>query len=294
VALAVALLAATAACGGGGGSAPSGSSAAASSFTARLTIVIPPAASASVQSVAGRRHAEYVSPSTVTVVVTGLYGSASPGPGEAVNVGPNSANCTTDTSGNRTCTVSVAVQQGATALDVAALDANGNLLAHAVVTLPAISNPIVDITVTLGGDPAHVTLLLVGGEFPVGVPGTRTLEVTAEDADGNAIGLPGAYDVPVALTASNASITIVPTLVIDPGDSAMVTYDGIAPNSSITASVGGKLSTVAVVNAVGTGPPVLTLPTPTPLPTATPLPTMTPSPGPSTGTAIIIINGRKR
>jgi hypothetical protein len=282
----VALVVLAAACSGGGGSGPAGGSSAASGArTARFTIVIPAPASAASEV---RRRPTYISPSTVTLVVTAIYGTASPAPGEAVDVSPGSSACVAGSGGARSCTVSVAVQTGATELDVAALDANKHLLAHALVTLPAVSAPVIDITITLGGDPASVVLAIEGGEFAQGYAGTKTLDITALDADGNTIGLPGAFDLPISLTVSDGAISVSPATIVDPGQTATITYDGSpGANSVITASVvaqTGIVTTTTAVQVVGTGSPP---------PTATPGTTPTPTPLPQVS-AIIIINGLPR
>ncbi len=227
-----------------------------------------------------------MSPSTDTLVVTAIYGTASPAPGEAIDVSPGSNACVAGSGGARSCTVSVAVQTGATELDVAALDGNKHLLSHVLVTLPAVSAPIIDITVTLGGDPASVVLAIEGGEFAQGYAGSKTLDVTALDADGNTIGLPGAFDLPILLTVSDGAISVSPGTIVDPGQTATVTYDGSpGANSVITASVVGQTGTIATTTAVqvvGTGSPP---PTATPGTTPTPLPQVS---------AIIIINEKPR
>ena len=269
--LGIAFVAVSAACsaGGGGSSSGTGSGTASGPRTALLSIVIPAAGAGTLSRV---RHPAYISPATQTLAIAAIYGTASPGPAEDVDVSAGSHACVAGAGGTRTCNVSVAVQTGATAFDVRAEDGGGKLLAHALVTLPDVSSPVVDISITLGGDPASVILAIVGGEFQAGVSGNRTLDVTAEDADDNVIGLPGAFDIPISLTASDASVSVSPAQIIDPGDTAVLFYDGNpTAQTVITASVSGAISTTAVVRVVGTGPP----PTPGPTPTGSPNPTVT-------------------
>jgi hypothetical protein len=297
------LLATSVACSGGGSSsASSTANPSGVARTARLSVVIPAATAQPASAFASlRRRPDYVSPATQTIVVTALYGAAPPGAGEPVDVSPGSPNCTPSSGGTRTCNVSVAVLSGATALDVAARDAGNALLSHALVNIGGITGLIIDITVTLGGDARSTVLTLVDGEFEPGLISTRTLDVTALDADGNTIVLPGAFDVPVLLTASDGSISISPQMLFDPGDTATLTYNGNpTADTVVTASVGGTISTTGVVRVVGSGPPATPVPPPSQLPTSSPTPQPvgtpivgpSPSPTPATGIGIIIINGK--
>jgi len=268
-------------CGGGGGGASIStlSSDRSNSLTAVMSMLIPPAGVTTLS----KRSAKFISPSTQSVAVSGIYGSTSGILPFIVDVSPSSPNCAPITGGGRLCTVSVQVLRGVTGLQITAYDlpqGQGNALAQATVDVPATNADVVNVSVTLLGVVRSLQLKLSGGSFVPGQGGTKTLMVLALDADGNAITGPGGYANSINLLTSDASVTIIPNVVTDPSQVVIAIYNGAANASTgIGATMQGSAPVSALaITAVGNGTPA-------------PLPSVTPNPG---STAIVVIKGARR
>jgi hypothetical protein len=255
-----------AACGGGGGNASSVPAAPqAGTYDARFQIFVPSATQPSSRA----RSPRYLSPSTRSLAIDVAYVSGAPATTIA-NVAPGFPGCTTTTQGT-TCDVEVAVNVGAQRFTVRAYDAangSGALLGTTTLAVPAAApgQSVVDVDITLDGVVRTVTLALSGGAFTPGLAATRTLTVTASDADGNAIVAPGNYTPPIALTTSDSDVTLSTTTVTSPSTVVTATYDGAATARTTVSAILGTTTTSAPVTLplVGGG---ATTPTPAPSPT---------------------------
>lgn len=268
-----------AACGGGdGGTTSVPPSPPRTGYDARFTITVPNASTAS-----AKRLPRYLSAATRSLAIDVSYASGTPTTTVA-NVTPGAGGCTTGTSGT-TCAVDVTVQSGAQQFAVRAYDgrdATGNLLGTTVLAAPASSGaPVVDVDVTLDGVVHAIALSLQGGPFTAGTPGTRTLLVTASDADGNTIVAPGNFSPAIVLSASDAAVRLSATTVNTPATVVTATYDGTPSAHTTLVATAGSASTIgATLTAVGASTPA---PSPSPSPTAAPTaaPTGAPVPSPS-------------
>ena len=270
-----------AACGGGGGGTTSvPPSPPRAGYDARFTVTVPNATAAS-----AKRLPRYLSAATRSLAIDVSYASATPTTTVA-NVTPGAAGCTAGTSGT-TCAVDVTVQPGAQQFAVRAYDgrdATGNLLGTTVLAAPASSGaPVVDVDVTLDGVVHAIVLTLQGGPFTAGTPGTRTLLVTASDADGNTIVAPGNFSPAIVLSASDAAVRLSATTVSSPATVVTATYDGTPGAHTTLVAVAGSASTIGTtLTAVGTStPPPSPSPSPTVAPTAVPTGAPVPSPSPT-------------
>lgn len=254
--------------GGGGGSSSVPAAPQRSSYDARFTVTIPaPSVSSS------KRAPRYLSPSTRSLAIGVSYPSAAASTTVA-NLTPGSPGCTSAAAGT-TCTIDVTVQNGAQQFVVRAYDAvnaGGNLLGTTALAVPAGTGaPVVDVTVTLDGVVHAIVLALQGGPFTPGAAGTRTLLVTASDADGGTIVAPGNFSPPIVLSASDGAVRLSPSVVTSPGTTVTATYDGTpAAHTTLAATAGTSVG--ATLTAVGT---------PTPAPTAAPTTAPVPSPSPT-------------
>ena len=282
-------LSALVACGGGGGgvTSPAGSPRS-SSFDARFRITIPVASSSG-----HARAPRFLSPAMRSIAVDVVYGGTStPTSTVVADLAQGAPGCDV-VPGGVSCAVDVSVFTGATALVVRAFAAPGGqgaLLGRASLLVPtAVAGSIVDVSLTLNGVVAGITLSIAGGSFAPGQPGSRPIVLTALDAGGNVIVAPGGYDTPIVLTSSDSAVTLSsapgqPTsgsiTIPGPTSTLTATYNG-APTARtvLTATTGsGSASATATVSivVVGTGTPGPPTPTATPAATATPVPTATP------------------
>jgi hypothetical protein len=222
----------------------------------------------------------FVSPSIQSFAVVGIYGSASPGIPYIVNTTPSSPGCGA-TEGGLVCNISVQILRGATALSITAFDGlngQGTALAQSTVTIAQTNADVINLSVTLNAFVSRLTMVLAGGAFTPGIPGSKVLQVNAFDYDGNFITLPGNYSAPVALVPSDPAISVFPNFVTAPGETVIATYDGTeGATTSITGFFTQNTSVIVVVRGVGTLPP----------PSPGPIPSVTPNPG---ATTIVIIH----
>jgi len=273
IALAAALLAA---CGGGGGTGsniPQGSGAAAppaSAAAVTFTIVIPARAA----STAANRRALYVSPSTVSVVVTLTEQNGTPvtlAQPYAVTVSGISACHLAPRSVARSaqaarkplterqpCTFSIPEPVGVDTFSVSTYDAaqtsatpatlTGKLLSTGSVATTVVANAANTVTLTLGGVVAGFTLLLGDANPSTGSTQTISLVVEAKDADGNFIFGEGNYATPITLANSDLSgaTTLSATTLTHPGN-VTVTYTGAPTRATFAASATGATSATATL-----------------------------------------------
>lgn len=202
---------------GGGAASPSGPSGA---VTDTLTITVPRASTS-----ARARSPKYVSPASQSAEVDVVYGS-SVTVGATVDFVAGNGACVSTASGLQ-CTLGVLVQPSATDFIVKLYDQlgeQGNLLSTATVPVPPSPNGTpVNVPVTLNGVVEQIGLAVTGGAFASGAAGTRTLVVTAMDADGNPI--VGTLDQPIALASQNPAIALSATSLTGSG-SVTLTYNG--------------------------------------------------------------------
>jgi hypothetical protein len=272
-----------AACGGGGGgSATAIPGQHAASYAASFTVSIP-LASAS----ARQRRPAYLSPATRSLAIAVDYAGGASATTIA-DLSITSPDCTASTS-TLTCTVAVAVSDGAQTFVVRAYDGadgNGSLLGVTTLAVPPANGAAtVAVTLVLDGVVQSVDLALQGGTLAAGVAGTRTVIVTARDAAGAIIVAPGNYAVPIAITSSVTALNVSPTSIAAPGGVLTAVYDGTNGAAPIITATSGTVS--AALN-VFTG--TLTTPSPAPAPTST-ASAAVPSPGP-TATLVFTIGAR--
>jgi len=252
-ALGIAALAASfAACGGGGGGGASPSApAAGAAVTDQLTITVPRASSSSVRS------PRYVSPASQSAEVDVVYGSTTT-VGAAVDLTAANGACATTAAGLQ-CTIGVLVQPSATSFVVKLYDQlaeQGNLLSTATVPVPPSPNGVpVTVPLTLAGVVKQIALTVPAGAFSAGVAATRSLVVTALDADGNPI--PGTFDQPITLTSNNTAIALSASTLTASG-SVTLTYNGSGnPNVQLNATdPDGGTTSLLLALGVATPTPV--------------------------------------
>lgn len=247
---------------GGGGAALAQPSAAPAAFTAHFTFTIAPKQT----SARGRRPA-YISSASQSLAINVLYGTTT-APGALINLTTNQGGVCTIAGGAETCTVSVVAQPGATQFVLTFYDQPnglGNALSTDTVAVPPVTNGVANITATLQGIVANISLA-VAGSLTAGTAGTATLALTAKDAAGNVI-TSGPFSEPIQLVATGSSISLSSTSVTDPAAPITISYNG---GSTAGAGIIAKTSSVTFAFAPFGGP------APTPPPTATPTPAATP------------------
>ncbi len=246
-----ALLAAAlfAGCGGGGSgsSAPPVSQVAAATqqrSPVQVTVVIPRAASAAA------RDPQYVSPSTQSMSISATASGSSPV--------TSTANCPPPATA---CSATVLAPVGTDAFTVnlySQTNAAGSVLSTGTTSYTVVAGVTNNVAITLGGQIATLSVTLSQSTFAAGTPATATVAVTALDAGGNAIALPGNYASPVTLVDSDTSgaTTLSTTSLAAPGATATLSYNG--SNGLAGSTVAVTASASGATNGVGTlsiGPP---------------------------------------
>jgi virginiamycin B lyase len=135
------------------------------------------------------RRPSFISPSTKSISFAYKIGTTTY-PAQAFDVTPQSPGCTTDTSGNTTCTLSFGAFSGDATYTVTAYDstgAMGNVLAAATGSLTIVAGQDNTIGITLDGAPTRFALNLAQSTVTKGTPSDIPLTVSAYDSDGNLI-----------------------------------------------------------------------------------------------------------
>ena len=252
-----------AACSGGGiverqAVVPAGASK--SNGTVALSVKIPAKVAPS-----NVRRAQYVSPSTKSLALT-ISHSGTPVLQEAVglNVASNPTNCTTS-AGATTCTLTFSLAPGSYLGTIATYDgaivggaATGNLLSQgqslAVAVLGGQTN---DLTLTLDGVPASITIVPASGSLITGTQGAgfyvppsspQALLLNALDIDGNTIVGPGSPTFTAQVSPSAGYTIAQPTLstpnqitlaATGSGGSATIAVTAAPPNGGFSCSLSG-------------------------------------------------------
>jgi hypothetical protein len=193
-----------------------------------------------------RHHPAFVSPSTKSLSVT-VNGASHT---FDVAVPP----CTALTGGGLSCTFHLEAPLGHDTFAVALYDA-----ANATGTFLGSGSQTLD--VTSGGFGPSITIVPVTGAIALHLASssltprtvkTTTMTLDELDPDGNKIS--GAYPNPIALSSSNAAVTLSPSQVTASGQSVNVTYSGstmMYGGASISASTSGA-ATVSSAFAIAT------------------------------------------
>jgi streptogramin lyase len=228
--------------------------------TASFTIRIPHASGS-------LRKPAFVSPNTnsLRLSLTSVNGSApNPAvPDVVVPLTPSSPGCS-DGSGYTTCSASVAAVIGSddyTLTLYASADGSGSSLATATVNANVVQGVATNVSVTFGGVPATIVLsksLITAGDD--GLTHTATFTVSALDASGATILLPGNYSSPIALAISgdpNGALSLSTNSVAEPGAASgsttvTLTYNSTKPltEGTITASSAGANAALHVIPIV--------------------------------------------
>jgi hypothetical protein len=275
-ALAAGLLAA---CGGGGGTsvpnAPGSAAPSARKAAVTFTIELPDPEAAS----SAKRSPRYVSPATLSAVVTLTQYNGAPvaGPPYAVNIGSlnGCSNVAPEAILTKavpwplgqmpratTCSFSIPALVGTDTFAVALYDAAqtsatpatlaGNVLSLGTsAPIAVVENTANVVPITLIGVIAYLQLTISPADVAPGSNTTLTLLVSAQDADHKGIRLPGAYAAPIVLTSNQPVYTIAPASLMFPGDTATTTYPGsnelVSCNpTSFTATSGSVATTTAL------------------------------------------------
>jgi hypothetical protein len=239
---------------------PQPSSTAHSGGNAVFVIKIPKAKSQK----SGRMHfagqrsvrTQYVSQSTQSISI-----AANGGVPFIADLTPNSPGCVPPTQNTPlTCTISAPEPVGADTFSFTTYDqtgATGNALSSATVTATIVAGQANDVSVTLNGIVASISLSLVPANPPLGTPAEVGLTVDAMDADGNIITSPGSYvdasgnAVTITLSDSDSKhTTLSQATVASPSASVTVDYDGGALTSALFTATTGEISTTGSQDAV--------------------------------------------
>ena len=254
IVLAIAMMASLTACGGGGGSGgpapvPQSQQRAAGS----VSVLIP-----GLGGSATVRRAEAVVSQTAGIIVTITPDTGSPTVAGA-SLASGAPNCTANPSGGgRTCSVQFDAPSGHVVVGIATYDQaptgatpNGKLLATGKTDATIVAGANNPIAITLIGVAASLKLALTPNTIPLGVAGTAKLSVSASDADGNLIVLPGGYGNPITISATDAAsaLSFSPNPLNGPGD-VTVTYSGAAVGAYGTISAAASGVPASAVNAV--------------------------------------------
>jgi hypothetical protein len=250
------------ACGGGGngnsvleGAGPAASSAPRADVT--FTLVLPTRETAETAN----RGPRYVSPSTLSAVVTltALNGTPVPSPQPyAVSI-DYTIGCSVPSSVRRSpqtqlpptkvCSFSLPATVGVDTFEVDTYDAAqssstptslaGNLLSTGTTTTTVLANTANTTTVTLDGVIATLSLSLANRSYPSST--SQTLFVVAKDADGNTIVGPGNYTTPITLAATyrayhSGRIVFSMNSVTSPSTVVTISYTNACGEANFTAS----------------------------------------------------------
>jgi YVTN family beta-propeller protein len=263
------------ACGGGGTSgpvpnAPNTSVSGAARAAVTFTLLIPPP-----MSPAADRRALYVSPATVSVVVTltaqngTLLTPAQPYALSVANLSgchraptaiaraPQAARKPRSVAPQR-CIFSIPAPVGLDTFTISTYDAAqasaapatlaGHLLSTATTSTTVVANAANSVSLTLGGVVASLTLGLADASPIEGVVQTISLLVDALDADGHLIIGAGSYANPVTLANTDASgATTLSTTTITQFGTVTVAYTGAPASATFTASASGVTPVTATL-----------------------------------------------
>jgi N-acetylneuraminic acid mutarotase len=295
IVLATALLSA---CGGGGNSTvgaigssiphgPGAGTPSAKMAAVTFTIVVPARAA----STAANRRMLYVSPSTVSVVVTLSTQNGTPvTPAQPYavtvsgitgchrNVGSVARSAQADRkplAPVQGCRFSIPAPVGVDTFSVSTYDApqtsptpatlTGNLLSTGSVATTVVENAANTVTLTLGGVIASLMLSLnIPNPFE-GAPQTISLIIHARDASGNFIFGAGNFAAPITLTNNDLSgaTTLSTTTVNSSAANVTITYTGAPASATFTASAPGVPPATATLLSQGPGAWATLAPMPT-------------------------------
>jgi hypothetical protein len=250
---------------------------AAPTTSARFTITVPVAEGMSSSS----RKAAYVSPSTLSVVITLVSVNGSAYTGTPASVATNVA-CTTPPS----CvyTVTAPAVPGSDVFTVATYDAaqmstaptapTGSLLSEAMtmVTVTAGTANVVTTPLVLGGVVNSVAISVGPTTLPAGTAATVPVTVAAFDANHNQIvGMANyisAADTALAITLANSDSSgltaLSTTSVTSPATAVALTYTGGLPQTAtLSATITGSVNNTTLPGGITPSSVAITIPTPT-------------------------------
>jgi hypothetical protein len=251
-----------AACTGGGGSAgqqtPVITSASKGTGTIALSIKIPAKKTAS----SNVHHRQYVSPATQSLALT-ITQSGATVLQEAVSLATSNPNCT-NSAGATTCTLSFPLAPGSYLGTVSTYDgavvagaASGHLLSQGQsLSITVVGGQTNDLTLTLDGVPASITIAPASGSQITGTQGSgfsvpfsaQPLLINALDADGNTIVGPGTPTFTAQVSPSTGFTLTQPTsgtpnqitlAATGSGGTATVSVAAAPPNSGFSCSSSG-------------------------------------------------------
>jgi hypothetical protein len=194
-----------------------------------------------------RIRPQYLSASTASASIAVNGGSPT-----IANLTAGSPGCVAVANGTE-CTIFLAVPLGKDTFSISTFDsanATGNELSTGSVTQTILAGQENTVNVTLDGIVSKIVLALQSfnpqSPPPEGSKASFGVTVMAEDADGNTIVGPGAYDNPIALTDTDPSGTtsLSTATVSDPATSVTLTYSGgplssAGENALVTAASSG-------------------------------------------------------
>jgi hypothetical protein len=215
-----------AACSGGGGSAGQQPPVIAATSKSKGVVAVSikiPARSAAASS---RRRPQYVSVSTESLALT-ISQSGTPVLQEAVSLTPSNPNCTAS-AGATTCALTFPLAPGSYLGTVSTYDgavvaggATGHLLSQGQsLAVTVVGGQTNDLTLTLDGVPASISIVPAAGSTITGTQGTgfsvpssaQSLLVNALDADGNTIVGPGTPTFTAQVSPSTGYTLTQPTI----------------------------------------------------------------------------------
>jgi len=252
----VVVLATVVGCGGSGTgmttSAPAATSA--TSFVGGAAILTIP--NIATGTSARARHAQFVSPSAVSVGIainggTALY----------ANVASGSPLCTAGPT-SRTCSIPLSAPVGNDTFAASLYDApngSGTLLGSGSGMQTVVFGTPFNVIVSLSPVPATGTGVVTyasGTSFILGTAGTATVTFTVSDPDGNVIptSSPVPYSPALSLTSSDPNITVSPTSWSGPPQAITLAYNGaasVASTVTISLSAGSTAVAKAIANVSG-------------------------------------------
>lgn len=163
---------------------------------------------------AASRKPAYISASTQSIGFSYVPFNAPPPAAQSANVTPGSPGCSSDASGNTTCTLSFAAAPGQVTFFVTAYDGangSGNVLGVATSGTTIVAGQENQLSVTLDGVPARFSVSLQQSSVPAGVPADIPAAISAYDSGGNLIVnsplLSDAYGNPLDATLSTDDST---------------------------------------------------------------------------------------
>jgi hypothetical protein len=240
---------------GGGGSAPVAQPVAtptqAPSNGAKTTVTLVIAPPHAAQASHAKRRPKYVSPSTLggAFYVWPSGGTQPSSPTAVADLSSTSTNCTANSDGSRSCTVSLSASGGNDTIKAILYDQkpsgstiSGNALSTGSAQANITANQTNSVPITLFGIPVTASISFAPSYLSKGVSGSSTGTLVAKDADGNVIS--GTYSTAITIVNGDTTgaTTFTPTIIPDSTTTTAFAYNGSStfpnPTESLTLDLG--------------------------------------------------------